>query len=1394
MMDNKWKVAAATAVLLTPVAIAHADNSTSSTQVATTAAEDQQRALIYFEHLDINSSLIDTQIYDEVLALPTLTAETKNLLRAKLEYIRAYKQLSLTAESLKTEIGKLAITSKTLKTDVEGALAKYNAMLSDLSAMNTQLRGAINAAFSADPNTPYAAILTNLKPYYENSYTVNNEPKNVTMIDIMANLIGAANQQTLITREIQIKNVFETKFNADHGVTATKTMTYEQLINRVHGAPLATITKDVYQSYLADVKSAYALLSVDEKKIADAQTVTGESTTYKQVLTNGETNLTKAAAFDAEIVKFDNLSVTGTPTAAEIKSLSTQLATVNKSYSSLSDLQRKLIAESSKTKLQPFQYLLDIASKISNLKITTANQYRADVGVITGLVDGLDAQVQGSSFEGIAEQLIPGLDLYEAALADIEKADRVDERILELKIDKTVTPNSVPTTAQIKERRAAFNALTPNQRKLVNTVDKLLAWENAEKNALNVDKKIDAITVSAKMDFASKYQAAKEAFDALDPDIEVYFMKKTNRLTSLAYYADVVKRYNSLKLTDPTYTADMTALLQTVGGLQPDNTVVWETAWQDTTLQSLPLLSTQDIDALKSLRNVLLDRRGNTEIAADLVDKINLIQTVDSADLLQALVEYRATYNRLDATGKKLVTNIKQLTAFEKQYISAIKFVTAVDQLDVLTKDFTKQAANARKLYEKLAANLRPYVVPSKAALEEYERVSSLMQQIVDLSKSKNILVDVKNAKDKYEETVTYLSTVAVLPLQTVKTEVTALLQSDYYPLLDVALTRDNAVKSMVDRINGLALNQTSSVGLTIEQIAIDYKSLSSNDKKLVQNYSLFKMIEKNYKTAQKVYGLIESLPTKEASNYSTQVEKALAAYRKLTNDQRNYVFNYQQKLEPFIAVASLIGDIDELSPSMKNYMGVVADLRNRYNALTQAEKTQIHNYAKLEAAENAALGVDQVIRMIREARPGVENYLNALQAARDAYNSLSKDQQKQVSNIADLTAREKAVKPVLDLNDTILKIELQSNAKSFITMYEKAWKSLDAISLADRALLTNEKVLTEKLPPIYNVMKQIEAIKNTSATFVADVTAARNRYNALSATDRNLVLNLPLLVEHELNVLGGAYVDDLIRALKTNPAAVYVEKVQEASEAYKNLSASNKKAVTLYNELKLEEKFIKPVVDAMTAIDQLAIATDKIDSQVKKVQSLLGKLSEEQLKLIPNMSKFNDLGNVIHTINLIELIKPTDTKYYMGNTKAAEIAYNRLSQDEKSRVSNYGKLEDALLNVAALDEIIRKISEISYTSQTFASDVEARMAEYKKLPSALKGQVTNYPALEQMNKDLVAATKVVTAIAAIDPSVRTFESKVLAARKLYVALNDTQKSLVSNLRLLVQYEQQLGL
>ncbi len=1353
-MKKTWKIGLLSSVLLTPAAVVVAENPDEiieTDNTTTSISAEQQKAIKYFASLNMSSSMTDYKLYETILN-DAFANDSKmyTLLKTKLDYIKSYNEQKLLADNLKTEISKLTLTNKTLIKNYEEADEKYQLLLNNIYKLNSDLAKAeLDAkselpAFEAILPENSGGLLGNLKAYYEKLTP-----------EIVAGLIGSNNQNLLSLRGTQIANI-----NKKAGVND---LSYLDLVAALYNATAL----DQYETNITAANNKYKMFTADEKTIADNQYVAGTTVTIKQAMTTANENVAKAKGFDQTVSSFATIDPTQT------EQLKTLLIAIDKAFNALTPFQKQLINAESNDIIEPFEAILAVSAQIGTLKPNNTNEYRTAVDTLTKAIEALGDININDEKTIEAKSIVPNIEVYNNAITDIDAVKAVEAELLAL----IGTEAPTPTKEQIDTVREAFNKLTPDQRKITLHSSLLTDWGETEKNAAAIDKKIMAIVISAKSDFYKRYKAAQDAYDELDKAIATIYVTKKERLETLAPYAELVNAFNQLKITDVEYTKQLELLLNGLKRLLEKETYKG--------------LSEEEKLQLNVAMKVITSQGGATEIANKLVGDIAKLETLakgNPSELIATVITYREIYNGLDSTAKKLVTNIKTLTEYEKANKKALAVMKQVDNLNALDSKFVKSAVAARKAYDKLSANLQPLIADSYEKLEKLEKISNVMLEIDNLKKSRNILEDTGAAEKKYAELIEYLTK------EGGKEDVIKVLEASYAPELALAKNRHEAVSDLVNQINQLKLNFTPDIDVLIESIALGYKGLTSSDKKLVGNYKDFKNIEKNYKAAAKVIRLIEDLPEKESSDYTKKVEAALKAYLKLNSDQTKYVHNYDKDLKPFIGVASLIGEIDQLKPSMKDFATIVTGLRSDYDKLSEAEKAQIHNYQKLVAAEKALEGPSKVMELIQEARPGINNYLDALQAARNAYEALNSDQKKQVTNYKELQNREKAVKPVLSLNDLILKIGMQKSAKNFISNYEKAWKELEKISLQDRAILTNEKLLTETYVPLYNVMDRIESIKSSSKTFVDDVKAARDAFNALTADQKKQILNENLLKEHEVNVQGGAYVDELIRALKSNPAAEYVQKVQEAEEAYKKLSSANKKAVTLYEELKVELKYIAPVIQAIQAIDLLETSGGKLDAQVKKVNSILAKLTDEQYTLIPNMAKYNNLGNVIQVVSLIELIKPSDTKYYIGNTKAAEIAYNRLSPTEKQKVTNYSKLEDALLNVAALDQITKKISELSNLSSTYVDDVNHLLDEYKKLPSALKKQVSNYGKLQQAEKDVDAADKVIRAIVEIDPGVRTFESKVLSARKAYDKLTDDQKTLVSNTRLLLQYERELGL
>ena len=100
-----------------------------------------------------------------------------------------------------------------------------------------------------------------------------------------------------------------------------------------------------------------------------------------------------------------------------------------------------------------------------------------------------------------------------------------------------------------------------------------------------------------------------------------------------------------------------------------------------------------------------------------------------------------------------------------------------------------------------------------------------------------------------------------------------------------------------------------------------------------------------------------------------------------------------------------------------------------------------------------------------------------------------------------------------------------------------------------------------------------------------------------------------------------------------------------------------------------------------ITEIEGLTNPKNNLSKQYVKVNGLMQKLDEKQRSYITNMDKYSNLTNVTYVYDLIEKLKPSD-RYYQGNLEAAKLAYDKLSQDEKLKVTNYYRLQEAQMDV----------------------------------------------------------------------------------------------------------------
>ena len=81
--------------------------------------------------------------------------------------------------------------------------------------------------------------------------------------------------------------------------------------------------------------------------------------------------------------------------------------------------------------------------------------------------------------------------------------------------------------------------------------------------------------------------------------------------------------------------------------------------------------------------------------------------------------------------------------------------------------------------------------------------------------------------------------------------------------------------------------------------------------------------------------------------------------------------------MERNLPIYEIVKAINNLKPSAKTYIEDVANVRQMYNRLTPANQRYLEPILyKIEGAETGLVTVNEVMNLIDEARPGVEDYV----------------------------------------------------------------------------------------------------------------------------------------------------------------------------------------------------------------------------------------------------------------------------------------------------------------------------------------------------------------------------------------------------------------------------------
>ncbi|MBU5252931.1 cell wall-binding protein [Lysinibacillus capsici] len=1073
----------------------------------------------------------------------------------------------------------------------------------------------------------------------------------------------------------------------------------------------------------------YNALTAEQKKVVEAYNPKDDKITpfkkYKDAL-SGLSALDKVTSSIAQLKGKQPADFTSA------SSFISAVTAVEKAYNSLDAASKQLL----KTEYESIaQYLkaANISKVISGLRVSKEDVYRTTVKDIKAEYDLL---TEGKGFV----KNIGDLDL---ALANIAYAENIEGKIKAINVVEEA--NKV---AAIKAAREAYNNPSgtninaSNVKKIVNNLAELTAWEKNLGAALKVDKLIDSLDPTAKT-FESKTLSAWTAFNKLSEN-DKKLVQGATKLILFQTYAEASKTINTLKPTTD-YGTQLTKLKETVEKL-------------DTTLQGHETALTNLKTQLQNKIDALVKEEEAVQAVTTEIDLLN------SNIAIEKILDARAHYNALSSTAKKRVTNIKVLTDLEKSYKSVVNVISQFEKLDPSSKSYISKAKSAYTAYAKLDDKNKTFVQNYKD-LKDVIPAIDVMVQISALSPSKKTYKDdVVKAQEAFNKLGESLKAKVVNSQD-----------------LTNAQGYINTAKAFDDRIIALANEGPDTFVKKVAELTLEYKAMDKNAQKLVEQAKMLSSYEKDNKAVIKVIQMIDALnPTNK--DYTKKVLDARKAYNALDQVSQKRVTNYAN-LTAVEDVASLIGLIASLKPTSKTFYQDMKTARELYDSLPAEKQQAIVNYDALVAAENEQGLAQSVVELIKLTEVQDADYLTKLMNARVAYDKLSSDQKKLVTNIKDLTTREKAVKPILSVMVQIN--ELDPESTSFVSKVNSARKAYDKLSKDQKKYIDNINILL-KFEPVSSVMELISKLKSSSNTFLQDTSRARSLYDALPGDMKQYVTNYYLLQAAESSILGAGNVMQMINDLPSVDPKQYVKRIQEIRAAYNALPKDQQRAVQNYKVLQDQEKLIKPVMSIVEDIDRLLTAKD-MNSQYQKILKAYDKLNADQRRYVYNDQLLLSLDNVIKVYNNIAKLNPKD-KYYFGMVEAARKEYDSLNTTDKQRISNYSLLLEAEKSLADVKKVVEIIAGLSPSSSTYIEDVANAVAAYKALDSKIKGQVINEDVLKQAEKDVAAVLKVVQAIGNIDPDSSSFEKKVLAAQKDYSNLSIEQQGLVYNYRILEDY------
>ncbi|MFR9180956.1 MAG: fibronectin type III domain-containing protein [Dorea sp.] len=487
---------------------------------------------------------------------------------------------------------------------------------------------------------------------------------------------------------------------------------------------------------------------------------------------------------------------------------------------------------------------------------------------------------------------------------------------------------------------------------------------------------------------------------------------------------------------------------------------------------------------------------------------------------------------------------------------------------------------------------------------------------------------------------------------------------------------------------------------------------------------------------------------------------------RYYNNDNTRGACNAYCKVTVLDAVEYAQKTIDALDDITLNSEKAIEEAKKAYNLLTDEQKEQIKNADAIKTAEEklSKLQVENAESKISAIGDVTLDSKDAIKDARDTYDALTDDQKKQVTNYdvletAEAKLSDLQVENVKTKIDGIGEVTLSSSST-----IKAARTAYDALTDDQKKQVTNYDVLEaaeKKLSDLQveNVKNKIDGIGEVTLSSSSTIKAARSAYNALTADQKKQVTNYDVLQKAESELSDLQKADAVVTKIK-NIGKVTLKsesKIKQARTAYNKLTDKQKTLVTNYDVLEKAEKDLadlKAADQVSKNITNIGTVTLESEDAIKEARTAYDALTDAQKELVSNKDVLEKAEKDLADLKAADQVSKNITN--IGTVtlesedviKEARTAYDALTDAQKKLVSNKDVLEKAettlkelqnakAADVKAAEEVTNKISAIGDVTLESEDAIKEARTAYDALTDAQKELVSNKDVLEKAETTL---------------------------------------------------------